>query len=149
MQDIERIKRYCAYQERCLQEVRQKLKEWGVDEKNIKKNINELLKEGYIDEERFAKAFVRGKFNIKSWGFQKIISELKKRNISNACIKEAIKEVDVALYKEKLIKLAQKWLNEHKQLSKQEEEQKLFRFLYSKGYEQNDILNFINKKNKK
>ena len=143
---VEKIKRYCAYQERCTQEVRWKLKEWKVEEEKIQKIVNELLKEEYINEERFAKTFVRGKFSIKSWGKQKIIAELKRRNINDFCIKEAIKEIDTTFYQEKLTKLAQKWLNEHKQHTEQEEKQKLFRFLFSKGYEQEDILNFINKK---
>jgi regulatory protein len=146
---VEKIKRYCAYQERCGQDIWCKLKEWKVEDKEIQKIINELIKEEYINEERFAKAFVRGKFNIKSWGNQKIIAELKRRNISDFCIKEAIKEIDTTLYKEKLDKLARKWLNEHKQLTEQEEREKLYRFLFSKGYEQDDILNFINKNNHK
>jgi regulatory protein len=125
------------------------LKEWNVDDEKIQNIINELITEGYINEERFAKAFVRGKFNIKSWGNQKIIAELKRRNISDACIKEAINEIDKTIYQEKLQKLAQKWLNEHKQHTKQEEKQKLYRFLFSKGYEQDDILHFINKNNLK
>jgi len=137
--EIEKIKRYCAYQERCKQEVYYKLKEWGIEEEKIKKIINELISEDYINEERFAKTFVRGKFTIKSWGTQKIIAELKRRNISSSCIKQAIDEIDDELYVEKLNKLASKWLNEHKKGSKQELKEKLFRYLFSKGYEQDKV----------
>ena len=136
---IEKIKRYCAYQERCRQDVRCKLKEWGTDEEKIKLIINELVSEGYVNEERFAKAFVRGKFNIKSWGTQKIIAELKRRNISDSCIQQAVNEIDNELYQEKLNKLASKWLNEHKHETNNDKKQKLFRFLFSKGYEYEDV----------
>ena len=138
-QYYEKIKRYCAYQERCKQDVRFKLKEWGIDETKIKQIINDLVSEGYINEERFANAFVRGKFNIKSWGTQKIIAELKRRNIDNACIQQSLNEIDKELYQEKLNKLASKWLNEHKHVTNNDKKQKLFRFLFSKGYEYEDV----------
>lgn len=141
----DKIKRYCAYQERCKQDVYSKLREWKIEDNKIQPIINELVKEGYINEERFAIAFVRGKFNVKSWGNQKIIAELKRRNISDSCIKKAMNEIDKKLYKEKLNKLTEKWLNEHKKGTKEEQKQKLFRFLFSKGYEQDDILSLINK----
>ena len=145
-QYYEKIKRYCAYQERCKQDVRFKLNEWGIEDNKIKQIINDLVSEGYINEERFANAFVRGKFNIKSWGTQKIIAELKRRNIENTCIQQSLNEIDKELYQEKLNKLASKWLNEHKSEAKQEQKQKLFRFLFSKGYEQNDIWKCIKEK---
>jgi len=140
----EKIKRYCAYQERCKQDVYRKLKEWSVDEEKIKQIVNELVSEGYVDEKRFASVFVRGKFNIKSWGTQKIIAELKRRNISDFCIKQSMNEIDNKTYLEKLNKLASKWLHEHKHETKYEQKQKLFRYLFSKGYEQDDIWDFIN-----
>jgi len=143
---MEKAKRYCAYQERCKQDVRCKLKEWSVEDAKIEQIINKLVSEGYIDEERFAKVFVRGKFNIKSWGTQKIIAELKRRNINDSCIKQALNEIDKKLYYEKLNKLGHKWLNEHehKQDSISNQKQKIFRYLFSKGYEQQDIWNFMN-----
>ena len=143
---MEKAKRYCAYQERCKQDVRCKLKEWSVEDTKIEQIINKLVSEGYIDEERFAKVFVCGKFNIKSWGTQKIIAELKRRNINDSCIKQALNEIDKKLYYEKLNKLGHKWLNEHKhkQDSISNQKQKIFRYLFSKGYEQQDIWNFVN-----
>ena len=143
-QIMEKIKRYCAYQERCKQDVRCKLKEWAVDRDKTEDVVNQLVSEGYVDEERFAVVFVRGKFNIKSWGTQKITAELKRRNISDFCIKQALNEIDKKLYSEKLTKLGHKWLNEHKQDSVLIQKQKIFRYLFSKGYEQQDIWGFIN-----
>ena len=146
-QIMEKIKRYCAYQERCKQAVRNKLYEWSVKNDKIEQIINELEEEGYVNEARFAEVFVRGKFNIKSWGTQKIIAELKRRNISDSCIKNAVNEIDRKLYLEKLHKLTQKWLHEHKHESKSNQKQKLFRYLFSKGYEQGDIWEVVNEKN--
>ena len=144
---MEKAKRYCAYQERCKQDVRCKLKEWAVEDAKIEQIIKQLVSEGYIDEERFAKVFVRGKFNIKSWGTQKIIAELKRRNINDSCIKQALNEIDKKSYYEKLDKLGHKWLNEHKHESESnQKKQKIFRYLFSKGYEQEDIWKFVNGK---
>ena len=144
-QAIDKIKRYCAYQERCNYDVVCKLKEWGVDSSQRAKIVQELTMEGYLDEVRFARAFVRGKFNIKSWGNQKIIFELKRRNINESCIGKAMEEIDGNLYLEKTDRLAAKWIKEHKEMPKPEQEQKLYRYLYSKGYEQEDILKCINR----
>ena len=143
-QIMEKTKRYCAYQERCKQNVFNKLHEWSVEKDKIEQVIKELVAEGYLNEERFVESFVRGKLNIKSWGTQKIIDELKRRNIGDASIKKAINEIDRKIYLEKLHKLGQKWLNKHKHESKPNQKQKIFRYLFSKGYEQQDILGFIN-----
>jgi regulatory protein len=148
IESIEKIKRYCAYQERCLYDVRHKLKEWKIDEKKTEAIINELVSLDYINEERFAQSFARGKFNIKSWGTRKIIIELEKRNINNEFIRKAIQEINQTSYLEKLDNLACKWLEKKTTENHNEKKQKLFRFLVSKGYDLNDIWNCINKYNK-
>jgi regulatory protein len=145
VEDIEKIKRYCAYQERCLYDVRCKLKEWKVNEETTAWIIDTLISEGYINEERFARMFARGKFNIKSWGIRKIIAEMEKRNISGNCIKKAIQEIRQEDCLEKLDKLACKWLEKKTKGNRNEKKQKLFRYLVSKGYDTNDIWNCINK----
>ncbi len=71
---------YCAYQERCQQEVRDKLYSWGLHEVQVENVIAELIASNFINEERFAKAYAGGKFRIKKWGRVKIsIAKLKKR----------------------------------------------------------------------
>ncbi|MDR2409072.1 MAG: RecX family transcriptional regulator [Bacteroidales bacterium] len=145
MEDIEKIKRYCAYQERCLYDVRCKLKEWKVNEEEIELIINELISESYINEERFAMMFARGKFNIKSWGIRKIIAEMEKRNINSDYIKKAIREIRQEDCLDKLDKLACKWLERKTKEDRNEKRQKLFRYLVSKGYDTNDVWNCINK----
>ncbi|MDR1182413.1 MAG: RecX family transcriptional regulator [Bacteroidales bacterium] len=149
IEDIEKIKRYCAYQERCLYDVRCKLKEWNINKEKTEEMINELVSLGYLNDERFAQAFARGKFNIKSWGIRKIIAELEKRNINKDSIQKAIQEINQTSYLEKLDNLACKWLEKKTTGTHHEKKQKLFRFLVSKGYDLNDVWNCINKYNKR
>ena len=131
----EKIRKYCAYQERCLSDVRQKLQTWQIEKKEAEQLIKELTAEGYINEERFAKAFVRGKFKIKSWGIAKITNELRRKGIPNTCITQALKEIDAKAYQQTLNKLTQQWLAKHKTEQEFVQKQKLYRYLLSKGYQ--------------
>jgi len=142
----EKIRKYCAYQERCPNDVWQKLREWQIEKGKAKQLLKTLVSEGYINEERFAKAFVRGKFKIKSWGIVKITHELRKKNISESCIAQALKEIDTELYKGTLNKLAQQYLAKHKTETAFVQKQKLFRYLLSKGYQGDEIRDFMNKR---
>ena len=91
---ILKIKKYCDYQERCHKEVKNKLYEMGCNSDSVGEITVLLIEAGYLNEERFAKAFVRGKFKIKKWGKVKIKHELKLRDISEYCIKKALLEID-------------------------------------------------------
>ena len=144
LQALEMAKSYCATEEHCQFDVRRKLARWRIDEEKSEWIIGELISEGYINEERFARAFARGKFNLKSWGKKKIITELKKRNISDYCIKQALSEINEDNYKKRLNDIAIKWLNQHKNETVIVKQQKLFRYLLSKGYQMNEIWNFMN-----
>ncbi len=92
------LQQYCAYQDRCHKEARQKLRELGVYPDWAEEIITELIQEKYLDEERFARSYARGKFNIKRWGRNRIIRELKFRQISAYCIKKALTEIDEEEY---------------------------------------------------
>ena len=135
----EKIRKYCAYQERCQDDARQKLREWQIEPKKAEQLVKSLVAEGYINDARFAKAFVRGKFKIKSWGTAKIVYELKRKNISEDCIAQALNEIDKDSYREILQKLAQQWLAKHKTETDFVRKQKLFRYLLSKGYKGGEI----------
>jgi len=139
----EKIHRYCAYQERCQSEVRQKLREWQVEPQKAEQLIKGLISEGFVNDERFAKVFARGKFKIKSWGIAKITNELKKRGISDDCIVQALKDIDAEAYQATLNKLAQQWLSKYKTDPEFVRKQKLFRYLVSKGYQMDEVWNFI------
>ncbi|OEK02854.1 RecX family transcriptional regulator [Roseivirga sp. 4D4] len=99
---------YCAYQERSQQEVRDKLYSYGLHHDEVEETISELITDGYINEERFAKAYAGGKFRIKGWGRRKIIQGLKQHRISEYCIKKGMLEIDPDDYFETLIKHLEK-----------------------------------------
>ncbi len=99
---LAKLQRYCAYQDRCHQEVRSKLLDLGVYGDTLEEIIAELISENFLNEERFARSFARGKFRMKSWGKKRIVSELKLRNISDYCIKKALEEIEEENYEEQL-----------------------------------------------
>jgi len=95
---LDRMRKYCDYQERCHREVRTKLLELKVYGMDLEEVISSLIQEGYLNEERFALAFVSGKFRIKRWGRNKIIQELKKRDVSDYCIESGLSQIDESEY---------------------------------------------------
>ncbi|MEO7922879.1 MAG: regulatory protein RecX [Chitinophagaceae bacterium] len=105
-QALQKLKHYCAYQERCHQEVREKLFQLGAWKKDHDEIIATLIEENYLNEERFAIAFAGGKFRIKQWGRVKIKYELKQKQVSEYCIKKALKQIDEDEYIKVLTKLA-------------------------------------------
>ena len=90
----QKLYRYCAYQERTHGEVRDKLYSLGLYKDDVEETITQLITEGYLNEERFAKAFAGGKFRMKKWGKIKITHELEARGITPYCIKAGLKEID-------------------------------------------------------
>lgn len=103
-----KIERYCAYQERCHLEVVQKLRDMRMIPAAIDELISHLISENYLNEERFSRAFARGKFRIKHWGKKRITLELKRREISAYCIQSALKEIDETEYLNAFHELAEK-----------------------------------------
>jgi regulatory protein len=94
----EKIGHYCAYQERCHQEVRNKLYEYGLHRNDVDQIISELITDGFLNEERFAKAFAGGKFRMKKWGRIKITHALQEKGVSGNCIAIAMREIDDSSY---------------------------------------------------
>ena len=90
---IHRIEHFCAYQERCFSEVDQKLRSWSVEPSRIPAILQYLQEEKYLDDERFARSFVRGKFLMNKWGRVKIYHELRRRNIPESVIRQALHEI--------------------------------------------------------
>ncbi|GAB4131131.1 MAG: hypothetical protein Fur0041_01150 [Bacteroidia bacterium] len=126
---------WCARQERCQQEVRDKLYSWGQHEASVENIIAELISGGYISEERYAAAFARGKFRIKKWGRIKIKIELKKKKVSDVCIRKALQEIDDAEYMRVLKKeVNDKWKSE-KEKHPLKKKYKVMRYLISRGFE--------------
>ena len=91
---LKKLQAYCAYQDRCHKEVRSKLLDLGMRGHDLEVIMAELVEDNFLNEERFARSYVRGKFRIKRWGRIKIRLELKRRNISAYCIKKGMTEID-------------------------------------------------------
>lgn len=137
-QAILKAEAYCAYQERCQQEVRDKLYEWGLFPDAVESIIAKLISDNFLNEERFAKAYAGGKFRIKKWGRIKIKLELKKRKISDYCIKQAMKEINEDTYLETLKQLIEKKSKEIKGGKEQIRDLKIANYIVSRGFE-NDL----------
>ncbi|HTL80084.1 MAG TPA: regulatory protein RecX [Bacteroidia bacterium] len=133
---------WCAYQERCQQEVRDKLYDWGLHEKEVENIIADLISDNFINEERFAIAYAGGKFRIKKWGRVKIKMELKRRKISPYCINKAMSMIDEDDYRDTLQKLAEKKMKEVKEKHPLKKKFKVMSYLISKGYE-NDLVQLM------
>ncbi len=130
-----KLERYCAYQERCHKDVTIKLRGMRMIPEVIDQIITHLIQENYLNEERFAQSFARGKFNIKKWGRNRIVNELKQRDISSYNIKSALAEIDDAHYMETLDALAKKRLEAIKETDKQKRKRKLADYLLYRGWE--------------
>ncbi|VXB38968.1 Regulatory protein RecX [Flavobacterium sp. 9AF] len=142
LQDIRaKMEYYCTYQERCYKEVEEKLYSYRVTSIEKESLLIYLIENNYINEERFAKSFTRGKHNYKGWGKLRIKNELKFRNISSKIIEIALNEIDQETYLNNFNKLSEKhWanLNEKEGIKKNK---KFTDYLIRKGYESNLIFN--------
>ena len=138
-----KIEYFCAYQERCHLDVINKLNKLGVFGDNADEYVCYLIDENFLSETRFSEAFVRGKFNYNDWGKNKIIRELKSRNISDWNISNALNQISDLDYNSKLKKLCLKQV-EFSDKPKAELRNKVIKSLSLKGWEINLIINQIN-----
>lgn len=142
-QALKSLQQYCAYQERCHSEVREKLAGYSVYGKDADAVIAKLIEEDYLNEERFAIQYAGGKFRMKQWGKQKIKSALKQKRISDYSIKKALRAIDDNSYMQCLDKLAEKKKAELKTVKNIFiKKRKLRDYLLQKGYE-TDLINPI------
>jgi len=141
-----KLRHYCAYQERCHEEVRTKLLSLKIYGNNLEEIINKLIEDDFLNEERFAKAYAGGKFRIKKWGRGKIINELKKRKVSAYCINKAMLEIGQEDYLLTLNKLVSVTLKKYKTNNDFETKNKVTRYLISRGYESELVWDLVNKK---
>jgi regulatory protein len=138
------IYRFCNYQERSHQEVKDRLYELGSYPEEVSQLIAELIESDLLNEERFAKAFVRGKFKLKRWGRIKIVYELKAHRISEYLRKKALKEIDPSEYFATALKLCeQKWASLKGEGNLFTRKGKVYRYLAQKGYEPSVISEVI------
>lgn len=131
----QKIKHYCAYQERCHYDAREKLFTFGLSKTHVDTLVSRLIEEDFLNEARFARQFAGGHFRTKKWGKVKISYALKQKRVSQVNIKSALKEIDDSNYQAVLIRLAQsKWklLKNEQYLNRLS---KTTQYLLGKGYE--------------
>lgn len=139
-----KLENYCAYQERCHKEVRNKLREMKMIPEAIDKITVHLIQHNYLNEERFAKAFVRGRFRIKKWGKNRLIRELKFREISKYSIDIALKEIDLDDYYKTLDELIQKRISQVKEKNIYKKKKKVVDYLLYRGWESHLVYEKLN-----
>ena len=138
-----KIEHYCAYQERCHNDVKNKLNKLGIFGDQLDEYIFYLIDENYLSETRYSEAFVRGKYNNNNWGRIKIIMELRSRNISEWNISNALKQISEEDYQNKLYKICKKQVqNDDDTLF--EVRNKIIRRLTQKGWEIDLIIKCLN-----
>jgi regulatory protein len=132
---MDRIRHYCAYQERCSQDVEQKLRQWRVSPARSRMIQDQLTAEGYLENERFARIFVRSKFHLNRWGRMKIRYELKFRNIPENIVMKAMEEIGEDDYLKTLQHLIMKKKSEINSQHPLNVREKIITFVTGKGYE--------------
>ena len=132
---IHKIEHFCAYQERCHDEVVQKLRTMKMDSAEIDEILAHLIQENYLNESRFACSFARGKHRIKLWGKVRIVNELKLRNITTYNINLALKEISPEEYEMNFNVLAERNWHSIKESNGLKKRKKCCDFLLRKGYE--------------
>ena len=126
---------FCAYQERSQQEVRDKLYTYGLYTDQVNELLSDLIVDGYVNEERFAKAYFGGKFRIKKWGRVKILQGVAQHKLSDYCIREGLKEIDEDDYIDTLVDVLNKKRVSMKDENLFERNGKLARHAISRGFE--------------
>ncbi|HQX96416.1 MAG: RecX family transcriptional regulator [Chitinophagaceae bacterium] len=144
-QALQKLKHYCAYQERCHNDVKEKLYKLGVWKKEHDEIIAALIEENYLNEERFAIAYTGGKFRINSWGRVKIKYALKQKQVSEYCIKKAMKQISEEDYMKLLNKLAKEKYAALKADQYLVRKKKTMDYLITKGFETNLVVAMLEK----
>jgi regulatory protein len=139
-----KLQKYCAYQDRCHKEVEQKLTQMHMIPKAIEQIIVDLIQNNYLNEERFAKAYVRGKFSIKKWGKVRLTLELKQRQISKYIIKTALAEIDPEDYTHTFHELAEKKARNLTETNPFKRKKKLADYLIYRGWESHLVYDKVN-----
>lgn len=143
-QALPKIKQYCAYQERCHAEVKEKLYSYGLYKKDVEQLLAQLIEENYLNEERFAIQYAGGKFRMNQWGRVKIKYALRQKQVSEYSIKKALKEISEVDYKKTLQKLAEQRLKILKsETNIFNKKRKLQDYLLQKGFE-GELVNALN-----
>lgn len=135
---ITKLERYCAYQDRCTQEVLTKLRSLQVEEKEAQQILRLLKNDGFVDDERYAQSYIRGKVGLKQWGKQKIRMSLLQKGIPKELINKYLEHITPQQYTDNLQAAVRKWTQSHGPVT-QENITKLYRHLMTKGFTYEEI----------
>ena len=138
-----KLEQYCVYQDRCHKEIEQKMRDYNLIPEARELILLSLMKDNFLNEERFSKSYARGKFRIKSWGKQRIVRELKFRDISAYNIKTALKEIDPEEYIATIYRITENRNAVLTEANSYKRKQKLIDFLMRKGFETELILKTV------
>src|SRR5690554_4785533 len=141
-----KAEQYCAYQERCHKEVVQKLYELSANKDEIDEIVVHLIDNNFLNEERFARSYARGKHTIKKYGKIRIVNELKYRNISNYNIKKALEEIPNQMYQNTFAELSEKAWSSIIEKNSMKKKKKFCDYLLRKGYESDLVYEAWNSK---
>ena len=134
-QVLDKMAKYCAYQERCMKDVRDKLKTFDLPQKEKDKILDYLLDNRFVNDERFAKSFVRGKINQSGWGLNKIRFHLMQKGIAKDIIDESLGQTNEDLYRQRLIDILKTKSKTIKAETDFERKRKLAAYAMQKGFE--------------
>ena len=134
-QVLDKMAKYCAYQERCVKEVKDKLKTFDIPEEAKAEILDYLLDNRFVDDERFTKSFVKGKVNQSGWGMNKIRFHLMQKGIAKELIDEALGQTDEEVYRQRLIDILKTKSKSVKAPSDYEKKRKLAAYAMQKGFE--------------
>ncbi len=134
---LQKLRHYCAYQERSHQEVKEKLYSFGLYKQDVEDAISVLIEENYLNEERYARAFAGGYFRSKQWGRVKITHALKQKGVSAYCIQKAMKEIDDEAYDKTIRDLVdKKWAQlKGEGLQAYQKKFKVMQYMLQRGFE--------------
>lgn len=132
---LSKLEQYCAYQDRCHQEVRTKLLDLGIYGDDLEEIISDLISDNFLNEERYARSYARGKFRIKKWGRTRIQRELKLRNISAYCLRKAMEEIEEEEYEQTLRAVLEKKERLLRESDFYKKRYKLVQYAMQRGFE--------------
>ncbi len=132
---LAKLQHFCAYRDRCHQEVRKKLLDLGIYGEDLENIIIQLIEERFLDEERFARSFTRGKFRINKWGKIRIKQELKRREISDYCIRKGMEEIKPEAYEEQLQEVITNKAAQVREENSYKKKNKVAGYAIGRGYE--------------
>jgi len=140
----QKLVNYCVYQDRCHSEIEQKMRDFLLISEAKDEIFLYLIKENYLNEERFTRSYIRGKFYIKHWGRTKIKMNLKQKGITEKLISKCMDEIDADDYEKTVNKIYQDYFSKQKGLKEYQKKSKTIKHLMSKGFEYDVILDVIN-----